>query len=310
MTPDLIAGVDGGGSGCRARIYRADGTPLGQGNGGRANLLLGVDAVRASVDEAIAQALSNSGLALHDRQRLTVGLALASAEHVAAYHAFLALPHPYAAQVLNTDALGACLAVNQGQDAGVVIAGTGSCALAWHQQQITRYGGHEFPISDQGSGARLGLAALQHAYAVQQAWQPPSLLSRRIAEQLAADAAQYANPLCSPDWQAQAKPGDIARFARTVFDCAHANDAVSEQLLRHCAQEITLLLAAVARHDVPRLAMMGSIGLHIRPWLADAWQKRLMPPSGDALDGARLIACHNLVLYPLDSAGAAQPSSS
>lgn len=306
MIPDLFAGVDGGGSGCRARIYRADGTPLGQGSGGRANLLLGVASVRASVDDAIMQALDNSGLALHDRARLRVGLALASAEHIASYHAFLALPHPYADQVLNTDALGACLAVNRGQDAGVVIAGTGSCALVWHQRQITRYGGHEFPISDQGSGARLGLAALQQAYTVQQGWSSPSLLSQRIMEQLADEATQYGDPLCSADWQRQAKPGDIARFARTVFDCARENDEAAEQLLRQCAQEITSLLSAVTRHDVPALAMMGSIGLHIRPWLSDVWQKRLTTPTGDALDGARLIACHNLVLYPPDSAGAAQ----
>lgn len=309
MMPDLIAGVDGGGSGCRARIYRADGTPLGQGSGGRANLLLGVASVRASVDEAIAQALGNSGLALHDRARLRVGLALASAEHEASYHAFLALPHPYADQILNTDALGACLAVNRGQDAGVVIAGTGSCALVWHQQQITRYGGHEFPISDQGSGARLGLAALQHTYTVQQGWAPPSLLSQRIAEQLADRLTPFGDPLRSPAWQRHASPGDVARFARAVFDCANENDSTAEQLLRQSAQEITRLLTAVTRHNVHTLAMMGSIGLHIRPWLSDAWQKRLTPPLGDAMEGARLIACHNLVLYPPDSAGAEQPSS-
>ncbi|MBA0175177.1 BadF/BadG/BcrA/BcrD ATPase family protein [Pectobacterium carotovorum] len=301
MTTWLYAGVDGGGTGCRARIYQADGMPLGQGHGGRANLLLGVENVRQSVDDAIAQALKHSGLSPDDVSRLKVGLALASAEHRAAYDAFLALPHPYAAQVLNTDALGACLAVNQGKDAGVVIAGTGSCGLAWQNRTITAYGGHEFPISDQGSGARLGLAALQHTYDVLQGWCAPSVLSQRIDDFFSASVAptQAANTLDAlQTFSQQAKPGDYAQFARHVFDCAQQDDTVSHALLAQTASEIGLLLAAVARHTPPRLSLMGSIGLHIRPWLADEWQSQLAAPMGDALDGARLIACHDYALYP------------
>ncbi|WP_323640319.1 BadF/BadG/BcrA/BcrD ATPase family protein [Pectobacterium polonicum] len=301
MTTWLYAGVDGGGTGCRARIYQADGTPLGQGHGGRANLLLGVENVRQSVDDAITQALKNSGLSPDDVPRLKVGLALASAEHRTAYEAFLALPHSYATQVLNTDALGACLAVNQGKDAGVVIAGTGSCGLAWQNQTITAYGGHEFPISDQGSGARLGLAALQHTYDVLQGWRAPSALSQSIDDFFSASAThrQAANTLDAlQQFSQQAKPGDYAQFARHVFDCAQLEDAVSHALLAQTASEIGLLLAAVARHSPPRLSLMGSIGLHIRPWLADEWQSQLAAPMGDALDGARLIACHDYALYP------------
>ncbi|POY58387.1 glucosamine kinase [Pectobacterium versatile] len=300
MTTWLYAGVDGGGTGCRARIYKADGTPLGQGHGGRANLLLGVENVRQSVDDAIAQALKHSGLLPDDVSRLKVGLALASAEHRAAYDAFLALPHPYAAQVLNTDALGACLAVNQGKDAGVVIAGTGSCGLAWQNQTITAYGGHEFPISDQGSGARLGLAALQHTYDVLQGWCAPSALSQRIDDFFSARVApaQAANTLDAlQTFSQQAKPGDYAQFARHVFDGAQQDDTVSHALLAQTASEIGLLLAAVARHTPPRLSLMGSIGLHIHPWLPDEWQSQLAAPMGDALDGARLIACHDYALY-------------
>ncbi|WP_192457983.1 BadF/BadG/BcrA/BcrD ATPase family protein [Musicola keenii] len=292
MTEKLYAGVDGGGTGCRARIYRADGSPMGHGNGGRANLLLGVEGVRQAVDDAILLALKHSGLSEQDCARLHVGLALAGAEHQRAHQAFLALPHPYAAQVLNTDALGACLAVNQGEDAGVVIAGTGSCGLAWHQRTITAYGGHEFPISDQGSGARLGLAALQHAWGVHQGWLPSSPLSQSLTLPFEneVDAQQR--------WLANARPGEYARFAPIVFDCARQGDAVARQLLERTARDVELLLAAVARHGLPRLSLMGSIGLHIRPWLTPEWQQKLSPPSGDALDGARLIAQHQYALYP------------
>ncbi|WP_332839490.1 BadF/BadG/BcrA/BcrD ATPase family protein [Dickeya dianthicola] len=271
-------------------MYRADGTPLGQGGGGRANLLLGVETVRQAVDDALMQALKHSGLGEQDSPRLHVGLALAGAEHRSAYQAFLALPHSYAAQVLNTDALGACLAVNQGDDAGVVIAGTGSCGLAWHQRAITAYGGHEFPISDQGSGARLGLAALQYLWGVKQGWAAPSALSQQ-------QALPFDSEVEAASWLNQAKPGDYARFARPVFDCARQGDALATSLLQQTAREIEGLLAAVATHPLPRLSLMGSIGLHIRPWLAEAWQQRLSPPAGDALDGARLIAVNHYALY-------------
>lgn len=291
----LYAGVDGGGTGCRARLYCADGTPLGQGVGGRANLLLGVAAVRQSVDDALHQALRHSGLSTADAARLHVGLALAGAEHRSAYQAFLALPHGYASQVLNTDALGACLAVNQGKEAGVVIAGTGSCALAWQPCTITAYGGHEFPISDQGSGARLGLAALQYLWGVRQGWAAPSALSQQ-------HALPFDNQQDAEQWLQQAQPGDYARFAPAVFDCARQGDAQATALLQHTAREIEALLAAVSRHSLPRLSLMGSIGLHIRPWLSPAWQQCLSPPSGDALDGARLLAVHGYALYPEDAA--------
>ncbi|WP_258029949.1 BadF/BadG/BcrA/BcrD ATPase family protein, partial [Pectobacterium odoriferum] len=208
--------------------------------------------------------------------------------------------HPYAAQVLNTDALGACLAVNQGKEAGVVIAGTGSCGLTWQNRTITAYGGHEFPISDQGSGARLGLAALQHTYDVLQGWCAPSVLSQHIDDFFSARVAptQAANTLDAlQTFSQQAKPGDYAQFARHVFDCAQQDDTVSHALLAQTASEIGLLLAAVARHTPPRLSLMGSIGLHIRPWLPDEWQSQLAAPMGDALDGARLIACHDYALY-------------
>ncbi|MDX5628723.1 MULTISPECIES: BadF/BadG/BcrA/BcrD ATPase family protein [unclassified Brenneria] len=301
MTILWYAGVDGGGSGCRARIYQADGAPLGQGHGGRANLLLGVERVRRSVDEAIAQALSHSGLSANDAARLKVGLALASAEHRPAYDAFLALPHPYAAQVLNTDALGACLAVNHGRDAGVVIAGTGSCGLLWRNKTITAYGGHEFPISDQGSGAQLGLAALQHAYQVVQGWRALSPLSQQLTARLHDDITDSPVPLDDAaifrHWSLQAKPGDYARFAPLVFDCARHGDETAIALLRQTAADISRLLHVIARHTPPKLALMGSIGLHIRPWLPTVWQQRLSSPSGDALDGARLIACHDYALY-------------
>ncbi|WOA53062.1 hypothetical protein [Dickeya solani] len=142
----------------------------------------------------------------------------------------------------------------------------------------------------QGSGARLGLAALQYLWGVKQGWAPPSALSQQ-------QALPFDNEAEAAAWLHQARPGDYAHFARPVFDCARQGDALATGLLQQTAREIEGLLAAVATHPLPRLSLMGSIGLHIRPWLAEAWQQRLSPPAGDALDGARLIAVNRYALY-------------
>src|SRR5436190_1059620 len=61
------------------------------------------------------------------------------------------------------DATIACLGAHGGYDGGVVLVGTGSVALAIVNGREIRIGGYGFPISDEGSGAALGLAALRLA---------------------------------------------------------------------------------------------------------------------------------------------------
>src|SRR3954470_11401057 len=58
----LFAGVDGGGTGCRARIQDAEGRLLGTGIAGPAALRLGIDRSLAEVVKACRAALEEAGL--------------------------------------------------------------------------------------------------------------------------------------------------------------------------------------------------------------------------------------------------------
>ena len=57
----------------------------------------------------------------------------------------------------------ACLGAHGGRDGGIVIAGTGSVGLAMVNGREFRIGGYGFPISDEGSGAEIGLHAIRLA---------------------------------------------------------------------------------------------------------------------------------------------------
>jgi len=58
----LFVGVDGGGTGCRARIEDAEGRVLGTGIAGPAALRLGIDRAVAEVEKASRAALDDAGL--------------------------------------------------------------------------------------------------------------------------------------------------------------------------------------------------------------------------------------------------------
>lgn len=59
----LLLGIDGGGTSCRARIRAGDGTILGEGRAGPANVRLGLDKAFAAV---LAAALELQGRDYYD----------------------------------------------------------------------------------------------------------------------------------------------------------------------------------------------------------------------------------------------------
>ena len=59
----LLAGIDGGGSGCRCVVARPDGTVLGRGEAGPANLTTDAAAALANLRAALDAALAAAGLA-------------------------------------------------------------------------------------------------------------------------------------------------------------------------------------------------------------------------------------------------------
>jgi len=286
-------GVDGGGTSCRARICDLTGNILGEAKTGSANILLGSDIAMASIKDAIATAAVQAKLTEADSRYMSVGLALAGAEQKVAWYDFMALPHPYAAITLNTDAYGACLGAWSGREGAILIAGTGSCGILLKDGQQQVIAGREFPISDQGGGAVMGLRLIQQVLLSVDKIIPHTPLVQHVMEHFNHDVDAIVS------WSKTARPCDYGQFSPAIFAHAAEGDGLAVDLLKQTAADVEMWLSALVKRGASQICLMGSIGERIQPWLAPPLQKRLARPQGDAMDGAMTMAkgCHNL--YPL-----------
>ena len=278
---EFWVGVDGGGTHTRARIRDRAGKLLGEGRSAGSNLELGIAHAHANVLAAIASARITAGLGIECEQQMGVGLALASAELADCYHAMLAMPFPFASVQLTSDAFGACLGAFGGREGAILIAGTGSVGLVYQEGQIRTCSGRGFPISDIGSGAWLGLRAIQQSLLCHDGILPPSTLAVRLLDRFKRDQAEVVR------WAARAIPADYGHFAPWVFDAASDGDELANQLLDETCEQLRILLEGMTQLGARQIALLGGIGTRLAPRLG---QLNLIPPQADALDGAILFA--------------------
>lgn len=274
-------GVDGGGTHTRARIRNRAGKLLGEGRAAGSNLELGIPLAHRHVLAAIEQARTAAGLGKEAEQQMGVGLALASAELADCYQALLAMPFPFASVKLTSDAFGACLGAFGGREGAILIAGTGSAGLIYQDGRLRTCSGRGFPISDLGSGAWLGLRALQQALLCHDGILPPSLLAVRLLDHFKRDQTEVVR------WASQAIPADYGRFAPWVFDAASDGDELACQLLDETCAQLQTLLEGMLQLGARQIALLGGVGTRLAPRLAHL---NLALPAADALEGAILFA--------------------
>ena len=288
MTERLYLGIDGGGTSCRARIRNADGDCLGEGSAGSANPRVGLEAAFASIIDAARQALESAGLDEGHLGRLHAGLGLAGVNLTLERDRVLAYPHPFADVVLETDVYVACLGAHRGSDGAVLIAGTGSNAIALQGDRQHTVGGWGFLVADQGSGAGIGRAAVRRALWAHEGMVETTLFSRQLL-------AQFSNePERLVIWADQALPRDYGAFVPLVFEHAEKGDSMATMLLRQAAEDLALMIQALLSTGVSQVCLMGGLARPITPWLPPSVQTVLVPAKGDAMDGAILLARRQL----------------
>ena len=280
--PAWILGIDGGGTGTRARLQSADGRTLGYGEAGPSGLSQGIDQAWRHVEQAIAQAFASAALPLASRGDCALGLGLAGASRPDLRQAFLKADPGYARVVLDTDACTLTLGAHRDRPGIVVAAGTGSVGAARRADGSIRLaGGWGFPIGDEGGGAWLGLHALRHAQAVLDGRRPGDMLSRAVLAQTGTTAAAL------QAWCAAAGQHACASLAPQIFEAAAQGDGLAAALLQAAADELALLARALqpAAADWP-IVLSGSVGTRLRSrWPADL-QAGCVEPRGDSADGA------------------------
>jgi glucosamine kinase len=275
-----LLGIDGGGTGTRARLATAEGQVLASGEAGPSALGQGIPQAWVHLKRAIARAFDAAGLPPADPGVCALGLGLSGAHVASRRAAFLSVAPPYAHLALHDDGTTSLYGALQGRAGAVVAAGTGSIgeALRADGRRIT-VGGWGFMVGDEGSGAWLGLRALRHAHRALDGREPAGPL----AESLWAVAGRTREALL--DWGERANQMTYAQLAPLVFEL-EARDAVAAALLADAVRALQQTALALDPSQELPLVLTGSIGQRLRPRLSAGLQSRLVEAAGDSADGA------------------------
>jgi len=283
-TEPLFIGVDGGGTGCRARIENAEGHTIGTGIAGPAALRFGVDRAVAEVRKACTAAIEDAGLKISALAGAYAAIGLAGVGRKGVMEQLQLLSHPFQSVHYTHDATIACIGAHGGKDGAIVIVGTGSVGFGLAGGQELRVGGYGFPISDEGSGADLGLHAVRLALRAYDDRAIHTAFTREVMARFNND------PFEAVAWMDKASATEYASFAPLVVRHADSADPVARGIVRGAAEQIDELVRRLADLGTPRVALLGGLASSIQPWLAPDVQRRLVAVEGDAVDGALHLA--------------------
>ena len=275
-------GIDAGGSHCRARLTDAAGNVLGTGDTGPANARIGIEKLRAALMEACDAALTQAGIKAD--AGISAGFGIAGISRPGIRDALNGLDLPFAKVRWETDAAIANLGAHGGADGATLILGTGSIAYVKVGGAAFAIGGYGFPISDEGSGAALGLSAVRHALRALDGRTKPTPLSAAITSRFSHETPRVIA------WMDTATPKDYAAFAPVVIDFAEADDEIARSIVESAALHVEQFIETIFVRGAPRCALAGGLAPRMRQWLRARTVARLSDPLGDPLDGALLLA--------------------
>src|SRR3954452_10712628 len=289
-------GIDGGGTRCRARIEDENGRVLGEASAGPATTRIGVDKVWRSILEASEAAAAQGGLTREDFAQMHAGIAVAGFYRRGAEAALKASTHPFAAVNFISDGLAACLGAHSGANGAIVVAGTGSVGVGLLEGREIRLAGYGFPVSDEGSGADIGLQVVRLALrAADRRHELTPLLSEVLA-------AFDDDPHQAVAWSEEASPADYAAFAPIVLRHAGGGDATGRHIVERAADAIGELLELFLARGIERLSLVGGLANALTPWLTPDLRARLKRPDADAAAGALLVARGRFVVPSKETA--------
>lgn len=281
---ELYLGIDAGGTHTRARLASGNGQILGSGEGGAANTPSGLAQGLKSIEEACSEAITAAGLSETEIPSIRAGLGMAGLNRRGVLQGLQKHKFPFRSIAFASDAAIANLGAHAGDDGAVVIVGTGSVGFGRVGERIFTIGGYGFPVSDEGSGAELGLRAIRRALWARDGRIPHSSLTREVLERFHGSAGEIV------DWTARATPRDYGAFAPLVLDHAIAGDETAELIVQESARRIDAIIRTLFDLGAPHCCLMGGVATRMRDWLAASIRARLREPLGDPLDGAILLA--------------------
>lgn len=259
MSRRALVGVDAGGSGTRARAVSAAGEVLAQGDGEAA----AVDpsdpsAAAARIAELVRRVLSSTGA--RRTEVLVAAVAGAGREGPRGAVETLLSDAGVARRVrVETDARAAFRhAFGEEGDGILLVAGTGSVALARSGGRRSRAGGWGPILGDEGGGFDLARRALRRVARAEDGRAPATALADRLPA-----AAGVDEPSDLIDRVAGADRAQVAALAPEVVAVADAGDPVARRLVSEAAASLaSAVMAARRRAGRPfptRVALSGGL---------------------------------------------------
>jgi glucosamine kinase len=281
---ELYLGIDAGGTQTRARLTSADGQVLGVGQAGPANTRIGLRNALREVRGAYWQAIQAAGLGRAEIRCIYGGLGIAGLNRRGVLQGLQAHAFPFRSIAFASDASIANLGAHDGGDGAICIVGTGSIGFARVNGAHFSVGGYGFPISDEGSGADLGLRAIRRSLWARDGRIPHSPMTLEVLERFNGSAGEIVY------WMDRATATDYGAFSPLVMDYAALGDPVAEPIVQEGALRVDRLIRVLLERGAPACCLMGGLAERMQHWLAASIRERLREPMGDALDGALLLA--------------------
>jgi len=282
----LILGVDGGGSGCRARLVDGAGTVLSEARGAAANVWTDFENATAAlqilcktvIDAGDINPAANTDIAAH------FGLAGVLNKDVALK---VANAMPFENTTVSDDRATSLIGALGGSDGIVIAIGTGSFVAQKSCGQTRFLGGWGYHSGDQASGAWLGHELLVDALMCHDGILPTSPLFEQVltAHGGADGIAGFAR---------NATPSDFATLAPLIADAADDGDQSARTIMARGTEYILASISALDLKPSEVICPLGGLGARYVPYLPDVLHSKIKAPAGNALDGAVAMAREQL----------------
>lgn len=284
--PDLVIGIDGGGTCTRATLATGEGVVLGCMDTAGCNYRsVGIGLAIERIELAVRGAFRAANRAFAPPAAMFVGAAgVNTAEDArtlgdALCAAGLARPEQLA---VANDSENAHAAGLRGRPGVALICGTGSIALGRSAAGRSFIcGGRGWVLDDAASGAWLGLQALRAVVRAIDGREPATALQTIVLKALDLGGPEA---LVGRVYAAGFGAAEMARLAPFVLRAARQGDAVARDILQRGATEAAKLVQAAARGagiaGATEVVLMGGVARSGPPYqpMIEAAIRRVLPP--------------------------------
>jgi N-acetylglucosamine kinase-like BadF-type ATPase len=239
--------IDGGGSRTRCRAITRAGRTLGEGAGGASNhLLVALETVKASLEEAINAALGQAQLKRTDVLCVSAGLAGVDYDGSgAAEMEELFRELGFANAVINGDLVIAHAGALGGGPGALALAGTGSAIIGIDANgRRVKIGGWGPVYGDEGSAYRIAQHALCAAARAYDGRGPQTELLNVITRALGLNDFRGT---VARIYIEKMEPRKIATLSRAAYETAEAGDEIARNIFLQAGEDLAEGVAAALR---------------------------------------------------------------